>query len=257
MSAVDIERRSQRDRDHLCIAIVPDLHCPYHDEDAVRAAQEFFHDLRPDAYVFLGDLFDFYDLSNFSKDPDRRFRLQEEFDSAREVVEGFVKGETRQRFLTYGNHGHRFQRYLRENAPELHSLRALDLDTLSGLKDLHFDTFEYGDGFRVGDLYFTHGDRVSKHSSYTAKRHWTDYGGSLAVAHSHRFGLYAKGTLDGTDYVYECGHLADPDPEYVKGVVNWQQGWAVAWVCPDTGQFWLEMVPYKDGRAVYRGRTYE
>lgn len=252
-----IEKRSQRARDGRCVFVVPDLHCPHHDEHAVGVAQDFCQDIDPDAIVFLGDAWDFYDLSSFSKDPDRRFRLQNEFDAGREVIEGFVHGRTRQRYFLLGNHEARFQRYLRDKAPELHSLRSLSLTKLAGLDSLGFDVWEYGDGFSIGDAYFTHGNLVSKHSAYTAKRHFTDLGGSIHTGHSHRMSHFSKTDLQGEHHCYEHGHLADPDPEYINGVANWQQGWGVVWVDEDDGTAWTDQVLFQGGRAMYRGTVWK
>lgn len=254
---VNATRRTNRDRDGIVVGVIPDLHVPHHDPDAVRVCTEFMQDLRPDVLVVLGDWYDFYDLSTFSKDPDRRFRLQEEFDQGREIMADICYKQTRDRRFLSGNHEARFKRYLRDKAPELHSLRSLEFEALTGLRGLHFDFWDYGDHTRVGDAVFTHGNLVSKHAAYTAKRHFTDLGGSIHTGHSHRMSHFSKTDLQGEHHCYEHGHLADPEPEYINGIANWQQGWGVVWVDEDDGTAWTDQVLFQGGRAMYRGTVWK
>ena len=51
------------------VAILNDIHFPYHDKQALETALEFLHKDRPDMILINGDLLDFHSLSRFVKDP--------------------------------------------------------------------------------------------------------------------------------------------------------------------------------------------
>lgn len=68
------------------IAWLSDIHVPYHDPRAVAAALAVLADFRPNLTVIGGDLYDCYSISRYSKDPDRREALQDEFDAARPIL---------------------------------------------------------------------------------------------------------------------------------------------------------------------------
>ncbi len=52
---------SKRER----VAIIPDIHCPYHDPRAVNLAASIVNDFQPDRVIFLGDFVDCTWASSF------------------------------------------------------------------------------------------------------------------------------------------------------------------------------------------------
>ena len=59
------------------IAALFDIHCPYHSIEALTAALEWLKRQEPTIVVIGGDFFDFYGLSRFLKDPDKRSPAEE------------------------------------------------------------------------------------------------------------------------------------------------------------------------------------
>jgi UDP-2,3-diacylglucosamine pyrophosphatase LpxH len=61
-------------------AFISDLHIPFHWKPTVDVVLEFLKWFQPDFVFIVGDLMDFYPLSNFDKNPQRLLQLQDELD---------------------------------------------------------------------------------------------------------------------------------------------------------------------------------
>lgn len=253
---LEIEKRSAVARDRLLTLVVPDAHTPYHDQDALDGVKEFAEDIHPDALVVLGDWFDMYAVSSFSKKPSRKVELQEDIDIGVDALEEFCHGLTTQRYFLAGNHEARWERYLREKAPELHGLDALEPEKLFALNDIGFDYFDYGDAIGIGNMWLTHGSRVSKHAGRTAQFNLESYGVPLMMGHSHRLASYRRSNLGGRLDGFECGHLTNGDPDYMDKPANFQQGLGLLWTDPRTGNYDVDLVAIKDGGFSYQGDHY-
>lgn len=147
--------------------VLSDIHFPYHDNKAIKAALQFMKNHPVDTIILNGDILDFYDVSSFDKDPDRINSLQKEIDLATKFFGQLRKIKPGARIVfVKGNHSSRLERYLKKH-PELYSLEALKLPNLLKLNDYNI---EYKDrGFKLGSLKIIHGDMVRKFSAYTAR----------------------------------------------------------------------------------------
>ena len=68
------------------IAVLSDVHIPYHSIDALTACIDFLQDEKPEAILLNGDILDFYQLSRFGKDPRKR-SVAHELQAAREFLD--------------------------------------------------------------------------------------------------------------------------------------------------------------------------
>lgn len=83
--------------------------------------------------------------------------------------------------------------------------------------------------------------------------------GKVSVTlNTHRQGVY-RHTNSSDAYVWmECGHLGDPNQEYLEGeIANWQQGWGLGWFKKDSKRYYLELVPLINYKAFYGGKEFE
>lgn len=203
------------------IARLCDWHIPYHDERALNVAFNFVEETRPDEIV-IDEVQDFYALSKFVKDPEKRLGLQNEFDIGQEWL-----WRLHNRFpdtkitMIESNHDKRLKKYLSTQAQELKSLRCLSFDHLLGLDGLKIP---YEKVFIYKNILFKHGDKVRQDSAATAKAEFLKEGMSGCSGHSHRAGKFYK-TLRGGKFSWiECGCLCRLDPEYIDGTADWQHG---------------------------------
>lgn len=242
-------------QDYTKTVFVSDVHAPFHDKLAVKACLSFVRWWKPDQIVFMGDLVDFYAISRFNRDPERRFKLQEEIDAGVEVLESFCKASPNsKKIFLRGNHEHRFQKYFWSVAPEAASLRSNDIVVQLKLKEMDIDYIEDGK-MKMKETVIKHGNIVRKFSAYTAKGEFESCGVSGVSAHTHRLGRYFH-THEGGSFTWmETGCLCDLSPEYMEGkVANWQQGFGIGFY-KNSGskRFNINLIPIVKGKAMWGG----
>lgn len=239
------------------VLILPDVHVPYHDEEALGAVENLMRGENFDELVILGDLIDAYSISSFDKDT-RKENLQVELDVAKKFLKKWRSIFLDKKItLLEGNHEHRLKRLLMKN-PGLLGLEALKIENLLGLKELEIDFYPYMEPYRVGDSVFVHGKAVSKHSCYSGKRTLMDGGfKNVFMGHTHRAGMFFKTGFGGRRRAIECGHLCDVDQaDYIQGVANWQEAVCVATFVDDK-LVDANLLEVFDGKIFYGGDVYE
>lgn len=223
-----------------------DIHAPFQSNRDLRIAYRVIEDLQPDKIILMGDCIDFYAISSFSREPKRVLQLQNEIDTTKEILGMIDSLSNAEIVYLMGNHEDRLQRYLMAH-PEIYNLDNLKLEYLLGLDKLNI---KIKAEVKEGDLIYTHGKYVSKHSAYSVKRELESraYQISVLMGHTHRQGMFSitgyKNTVDG----YEIGCLCE-DQEYAINP-NWQRGFAVV-----TDGF-VELVKIRKRKTIFRGKQY-
>ena len=244
--------------------VLPDVHVPYHDKDAVNLMLKVAKDIKPDTIVQVGDFVDFYAVSHYKKDPDRSTgtALQDELDQARDLLAELTA--IAPTTIIEGNHEQRLTKYLYEKAPGLCGLRELTVSKLLGI-DNKKSFYKKKGGVFLGKLLVLHGNEVSErgvaYSSGTCRKGVEKLNMSVMHGHIHRLGSYyvtSKG--QGTQSGYEIGCLCQKDVEYMD-FSNWQTGFALVTYRNDGDKaFNVELVEIQDtgkGRRCFvRGKEY-
>ncbi len=255
MTKVRAKTKTRRKIDFEKVVFLPDLHIPFHDTETIASVIKFLKDFQPDHIFLLGDLLDFYDLSTFDKDPERRFKLQEEIDTAVRFLEVVRKTCPLARIIyMQGNHEDRLRRWLWRNQ-DISSLEALDLKTLLHLKRLDIKTYKYGDVSFFHGFAIKHGDLVRKNASYTARAELNKVGISGISGHTHRLGSCFKRDHSGQKVWYEAGCLCELEPEYDK-TPDWQQGFAIGLFERVGNRFYVTSIPIIKNRFMVADRYY-
>lgn len=137
------------------VLFVPDLHAPYHHALAWKLALKCAKKLRPDVVVVLGDWFDCYSISRYSKDPARKANLLEELQIGSLLLTQLeMATPNAARHFVYGNHEKRLQDFIANAAPQLHGL--VSLSDVLDLPGRGWAEVPYGRGMRLGATYITH-----------------------------------------------------------------------------------------------------
>ena len=199
---------------------------------------------------------DFYNISNFNKNPNRKFTLQDELDQVTEYLFDLRHNLPNTRIIYYeGNHENRLQKYLWGKSPELGTLRALKLQELLQFKELHIDYFDYNTYNKIGHLVFFHGDVISRHSGHTAKRMLEKVGCSIIHGHSHRGSTIYVNSFGSSHIGVENFCLCDLNPEYMRGRPNWGHGFSTVDFIDD--KFFITQVPIIDHQYIWNGKLYK
>jgi predicted phosphodiesterase len=209
------------------VAFVSDIHAPFEDKKAIDLTEKILADVRPDVVFFGGDIVDCYAVSDFSKDPRRVVRFQEEFDAAYEIMGRFMQHipALERGYFIFGNHERRWSRLLNAS-PALISLRDLRLENLLRLDKLDIKLVK-GD-FKIGELFYMHGDEFQGGGVYPARSGYLASFGNIIFGHYHKAQVFYNRLKDGTTH----GSFANPclcelKQEYVRGVSKWQQGFSI------------------------------
>lgn len=206
---------------------VPDLHAPHHDQRAVNTLIEFIRYFKPEHLIFLGDGFDFYQLSRFDKHPSRLLKLGDDIKDGIDCIKSICDAAPKAiKTMVEGNHERRLYKYLCGH-PELTGLDVLAPENLLGLSELGIRWVPEEEVFEHHGFVVTHGTRVSKHSGMSAKSELEKWGVSGISGHTHRIGRYNLSNYGGDHVWFEAGCLCQLNPCYVVGRPNWQHGFAV------------------------------
>jgi len=202
--------------------VIGDIHFPFEDKKTLKIVSRFIEDYEPDNIVINGDLLDCYSLSSFAKDPRIGKKMSDEIKMAKRYLQHLNSISDAKKYLIFGNHEIRMNRFLVNKAPELIDL--IDLETL--LKTDGWDIINCSNienYINIDNWYIGHYDRVSKNSSYTVKNIMTDKGVNIIQGHTHRLGAYYIRYMDRTLRGFEGGCLCSLNPVYTENP-NWQQG---------------------------------
>ncbi len=248
-----------------------DNHFPIADPAVHAAKLAFVRDVKPDLWVNLGDLLDFWLASRVPKEAKRLFgpygaQLQEEIDSARPYVEA-VCGIVKQAHWIPGNHEKRHEALIDAN-PSLYGLRALGWKSILRYPE-NFVVHPYGTRLKINraPLYCVHGDqivpdRVVAPTQYMLNRRVNQ---TTLFGHNHRAGeAYRTGyDEDRQPIIYgavNTGHgslvseqtYAGPEPD-------WQHAFAYVefYEVDGKARFSTHLIKVIDGRFMFNGKVYD
>lgn len=260
------------------VALIPDLHAPFHDERALRAVCDLLSVEQPEQIIFLGDVADNSMLSKHRTH--RRFgALLNETNDA--VVQNFRRVREAvpdaQIVLLPGNHDDRVLYYAQDMAPEFEALRpgklSADEETppssigfrqLWRLDELGIEVID--EDWKLAQFGITpelsarHGYLTGNNSE---RKLLEKHGRSQVHGHDHRGSLVYRTKHDPLDIrvAMSCGTLCEikpdglgyePDPDWTPGM-----GWCQVW---DDGLFQLSFLPYVKNKlltpwgAAYEGK---
>ncbi|MFA5388850.1 MAG: hypothetical protein WC312_03750 [Candidatus Omnitrophota bacterium] len=239
--------------------VINDQHIPYQDNKITDLLYRFIDDFKPDIIDILGDITDFWQISEFDKDPKRKNTLQKDIDETHAHLKDLRSIVPNAEIeLHAGNHLDRMRKYIWRHAEALECIRSLNLEFLLGLDKLNISFIKEAEGYRQrGKLILTHGTVVSQDSGMTARRMLKKYGLSVIHGHTHRGGSNYITDLLGIRGAWEnfCLCRMDLAREWRMGVANWQQGFSYIYYYPD--RFEVHQCPIIKGKFTALGKEYK
>lgn len=209
----------------LCrVAVLSDIHIPYHDHGALGIAMQFLREWKPSVIVLNGDILDAHEVSSHPKERHNVVTFQDEIDEVRQFLRVLRHDHSEARICyTMGNHENRIERYLTNHAPELSSVTSLSLCTLLDLPELRIEFFDARQKVCLHGVEFFHGSIIRKDAGNSVRAHVAKRGGSVVMGHTHRMATVARRDKHGASWGVENGHLSNPDPTWCLDP-DWQQG---------------------------------
>ncbi len=216
------------------VGVLSDPHVPYHDLATIRAWVEDCKRMAVKAILLNGDVLDFYQLSDYVRDPSKP-RMREEIQKGRQLLE-YLRATFPRARIVYkaGNHDERLYRYLSTRAPDLFDLEELTLSSL-----LHGDKYgvEFVEDKRlvmVGKLPVIHGHEYRGGGGVMPARWlYLRTGESALMGHLHQPTFYSFRTITGREVgMWSVGCSCFLAPAYAP-LNQWRHGWATVTVSQD------------------------
>lgn len=231
--------------------ILSDIHIPYHDEVAVKAAVEYGKKQKPDIIILNGDIGDFYAVSRHDKDPRRV--LANELDAVRQFLFWLRKQFPKARIIyKIGNHEDRMERFLVKNAPVLLGTSDFEIPKLLRFDDMKIECVGSLNLIRLGKLSIYHGHELPQGMSSPvnpARGMWMRVQETLLAGHWHRVSEHTEKTgISGKiSSCWSTGCLCDLKPDYAR-INRWSSGFCVVETQAD-GEFEVHNHKIINGRV--------
>lgn len=244
---------------HL-VVILPDLHVPFHDRQALDCAMAAIQYLRPHKIVILGDWLDCEAFSAHGKKHMLELRatryLADEIEPTNEILNE-VQRWSKELVYIEGNHEHRVERFAVQwggvLGPDIYKL--ISPQTLLSAGRTNFEWIPYGDILThysiTPDLWAVHGWTHARHS---ASKH-LDKAGSISVVHghTHRAQMHARRDLV-TGRVLKAwspGCLSHLQPLYMhQNPTEWLHGFSMVYVGSNPLDWTDYLITIENGRCV-------
>jgi predicted phosphodiesterase len=220
------------------VAVISDIHLPYHDRYALVTALREIKDIGVDAIYINGDLMDAYQLSRHEKNKmNRSFKY--EVDMTRLFFEE-LRNQFKEEDIYYkiGNHDVRFDKYIMDNADQLNGL--INLEDVLRLRDHRVKLVGSMTKVILGKLNILHGHELPvKGALNHARAVMVKVSSNVLMGHFHRSDRSYMRDLEGDVHaVFGTGCLCKLNPKYMS-INNWNHGWALVEVEKD-GTFVVE-----------------
>jgi predicted phosphodiesterase len=239
------------------VLVVPDVHAPYHNEDAWQLMLDVARALKPETVVCIGDLWDCYALSSHSKDPERVTQLKHELQIVRAKRQELDDLNAQSYIFCEGNHENRLKRYLRDKAPEMFGI--VDVPSLLELGP-KWEFIEYRNHTRRGAVHYTHDTGAA--GRYAAFKSLDVYQHSVITGHTHRLVYIVEANAVGEAKLSASfGWLGDVNQiDYMhraKAKKDWALAFGVGYEDRQTGHTFFVPIPIVEGRCVFNGRLFK
>jgi predicted phosphodiesterase len=231
------------------LAVLSDIHVPYHSIEAVTAALDKIKEEKPDAILLNGDTVDFYGLSRFQKDPRKR-SVAHELQALNEFLDVLQQFEAK---IIYklGNHDERYEHYLQHKAPELLSIPEFRFENLLKAKERGMEVIGEKRIIKANKLNIIHGHEYpSVFSPVNIARGLYMKGKVSAMqGHNHQVSEHTETDMNGEIVTtWSLGCLCELNPAYMP-LNRWGHGMAIVDLSDNAKDF--EVRNYR----IYKGKV--
>jgi predicted phosphodiesterase len=218
------------------VGVLSDIHVPYHDETALRAAVDHLQAEKIECLLLNGDWADFYSISRHEKNPKHR-NFKNELHAGRELLKWLRQEFPDARFVAkLGNHEERWEKWLWEHAPEISDDPIMGIDNWYGFERLGIDLVKDKRIVLAGALPILHGHEKGNGISSPvnqARGAFMRLHHTVLEGHGHRTSTHSEPDMMGRETVcFSTGCLCDMRPAYAR-LNKWNHGAAVVHVHAD------------------------
>jgi predicted phosphodiesterase len=233
------------------VGVLSDIHVPYHDETAFRAAVSHLQVEEIDVLLLNGDWVDFYSISRHEKNPKHR-DFCSELKAGRQMLSWLRQEFPGVRIVAkLGNHEERWESWLWAHAPEISDDPIMGLDNWFGMPALDIELVSDKRVILAGSLPILHGHELPygmtspvnpARGAFLRTKH------TLLMGHLHRTSGHCEPNMWHDEvFCWSAGCLCDLRPAYAR-LNSWNHGFAVVTV-HDGGTFDVQNFRVQDGQV--------
>jgi len=233
------------------VLVLSDIHIPYHKLEAIETALDYGFKEGIDCIYLNGDVIDFAKISRWAKDPLLKTAAVEVAE-ARLFLEGIVSLGLPV-YFKLGNHEDRWNRYIIDNAPELHDLDVLQIRKVLHLDALGIELIESRQRAKFGKLNVIHGHEFGK-SVFSpvnpARGLFLRAKASVLAGHFHQTSAHHENDINAKQTAcFSSGCLCDLQPDYRPfAFTKWNHGAAIVEIEED-GNFSVDNFRIIEGKV--------
>jgi predicted phosphodiesterase len=211
------------------IALLSDIHIPYHSISAITVALDFIKKEKPDLLLLNGDTLDAFQLSRFCKDPRKRSFAQE-LETMKDLLNVFQKILKCKIIFKKGNHSERYEQFLFQKAHELIGIEEFELANIIKARVEGIDVVGDKRIIKANGLNIIHGHEFSSgfFSPVNVARGLYLRGKTSAIqGHNHQPSEHTETDMNGKiTTTWSTGCLCELSPAYAP-INKWAHGFAM------------------------------
>jgi predicted phosphodiesterase len=232
------------------VLVLSDIHAPFHDPQALKAALEIGRTEGCDHLFLNGDFWDFYAASRWETDPRRR-DFKRELEVGKQILKGMSDHFHGNVTLKMGNHDERYELKMMRDAPLFLDVPDFQFERVTGATEYGITVVKDMRIVQLGKLSAIHGHEYrfaisnpvnpARGLFMRAKTH-------TICGHFHQTSNHSEADLHSK--VISCwstGCLCDLHPRYMP-INKWNHGAAIVHIEPN-GTFETENFRIIDGRV--------
>lgn len=216
------------------IAILSDIHIPFHNREALYLALTWVKQFEPDCILLNGDIIDCYQLSNFQKDPDER-SFADELKELHNFLDDLKSQFDCKVIYKMGNHEERFERFMIDKGKDIRKVEDIDgkeilsWESITHAKKYGHEIVTNKRIIKAGKLNIVHGHEFGK-SIFSpvnpARGFYLRAKCSVIGGHYHQTSEHIEKDLnDSVSGAWSTGALCDMHPAYMP-LNRWNLGFA-------------------------------
>jgi len=223
-----------RTEDTRNVLFIPDIHCPYQDDNSIKVMREWADD-RYEVHdvIFGGDFCDFFEVSRYPKKD--RMHFDEELERCVGLLAEFKSWWPNARFtFIEGNHEKRLPIYIQNNAPKIARLRGVEVDELLELDSMGITYVnneklleETQRPFKIGNMHFIHGHEILGGGIHVAHTKFMRVQDNFIMGHHHTSQHKIFRQLTKLKGAWATGCLCSINPSYMPLGNQHVQGFAL------------------------------
>lgn len=234
------------------IGVMSDLHIPYHDISAIETVIDYYRQKDITALLINGDLIDFYQISRWSRDPER-VSVAYEIEQVIEFIEmlRYIWPDL-PLYWKLGNHEDRYEAFMLRQAKELLGIPDFNMESLFELDQHQITLIGSRQKIKCGKLNIVHGHEFGQ-SIFSpvnpARGLFLRAKASILAGHNHQTSEHHENDINGNPTgCWSTGCLCNLSPEYRPfAYTKWNTGAALINLDTD-GSFQVDNFRIIDGR---------